>query len=314
MTSVSPALTVPAQARTGLPLAIRSARVALTYFWRHRRWPSLSGPRLFTEWVQWRKLHDRRDGLARLTDKLKSKLIASSALGPAMVVPTLWSGKELPSVPPGPYPLMVKANHGCGHHVVVRSDADWQRARRRSRDWMRVSYGAWLDEWHYGAARRLLIVEPMLGEGGGLPVDFKIYVLGGRAVIVQVHEGRGGNHRWAQMDLDWRPLSRRTTSVVRPASLEAMIDAAERLSSGHDMLRVDFYEIAGQPLFGEFCLFPGSGLDPFDPPELDDWLGMLWTEARGLSGIAERGCDGVDGQLDPVADAMIGFAAPMPLQ
>ncbi len=55
-----------------------------------------------------------------------------------------------------------------------------------------------------------------------------------------------------------------------------MIAASERLGAGHDFLRVDFYEVEGRPLFGEFCLFPGSGLDPFDPVSLDDELGRHW--------------------------------------
>lgn len=314
MTALAPTLPWPHSKRAELPLTIRSTRVELTYFWRHQRRPSLDPPRLFTEWVQWRKLHDRSDDLALRTDKLASKALASSVLGPAMTIPTLWSGRALPVDPPAPYPLMVKANHGCGHFVVVRNDDDWRVARQRSSNWMRLQYGGWLDEWHYGPARRLLIVEPMLGGGAELPIDFKIYVFGGRAAIVQVHEGRRRDHRWAQMDLQWRQLSRRQTSVDRPASFDAMIDAAERLSAGHDFLRVDFYEIAGQPLFGEFCLFPGSGLDPFDPPDLDEWLGKLWSEARGLAGIAERGRDGVDGQLYPVPNAGVGLASAMPLE
>ena len=38
-------------------------------------------------------------------------------------------------------------------------------------------------------------------------------------------------------------------------------------------------------MFGEFCLFPGSGLDRFDPPILDEQLGAKWrpAEVRGLS-------------------------------
>lgn len=59
-----------------------------------------------------------------------------------------------------------------------------------------------------------------------------------------------------------------------------MIGAPEALSHGQDFLRVDFYDTPGHPLFCEFCLFPGSCLDPFDPPALDDMLGHRWSEAR----------------------------------
>ena len=59
-----------------------------------------------------------------------------------------------------------------------------------------------------------------------------------------------------------------------------MIEAAETLGQGFDFVRVDFYEIDGAPRFGEMTFYPGSGLDPFDPPEIDLILGRLWAEAR----------------------------------
>lgn len=256
---------------------LAEARVALTYVWRHRRLPSLATPRRFTDWVQWRKLHDRDPELARLTDKAHSKRFAAAALGEAMVIPTLWDGIELPREPAWPMPFIVKANHGCEQYIVVRDMADYRRALRRAPGWLRHAYGGWLDEWHYRSARRSLLVEPYLGPARGLPLDYKFYVFGGQAVMIQLHEGRGGVHRWSRYDLGWRPLSTGASPAPPPASLAEMIAAAEFLAHGRDFVRVDFYEVAGRPLFGEFCLFPGSGLDPFDPVELDDWLGDQWS-------------------------------------
>lgn len=65
-----------------------------------------------------------------------------------------------------------------------------------------------------------------------------------------------------------------------PRTLPAMLSAAEALADGMDFVRVDFYEIAGKPLFGEFCLYPGSGLDPFAADWIDLELGELWRRAR----------------------------------
>ncbi|MEO7634587.1 MAG: ATP-grasp fold amidoligase family protein [Sphingomicrobium sp.] len=258
---------------------LAAAHLALFYRARHGRWPRLAQPQRFTEWVQWRKLHDRDAGRARLTDKLHGKAYAAAVLGQDMVVPTLWHGRELPVEAPSPMPLMVKANHGCGQFLVVRTAADWQRARALTPRWVAGRYGAILGEHHYRAAVPGLIVEPFLITPDPLPLDYKIYVFGGRAAMVQLHEDRAGkHHRWSQFDRHWRPLSNNPGSRPAPASLAAMIAAAERLAAGHDFLRVDFYEIDGRPLFGEFCLFPGSGLDRFDPVELDDWLGQLWRE------------------------------------
>ena len=282
MNALNPAIDfAPHRAAASLASKLAAMRVAVAYRWRHGRWPKLAEPVLFTEWVQWRKLNDRDRGLAMLTDKLHSKRLAHAALGAAMVVPTLWHGELLPATPPGSLPLMVKSNHGCGQFIVVRTLDDWRRARIIAPGWLKRAYGVWLDEWHYGEAERTLLVEPYIGDGDVLPIDYKIYVFGGHAEVVQVHEDRAGFHRWAQYDRDWTRLSRQSTAIERPASLGAMLFAAERLAVGRTFLRVDFYEVGGRAIFGEFCLFPGSGLDPFDPLTLDQQLGDKWLGANG---------------------------------
>lgn len=268
-----------------LPLALPSrvdwarVRVSIIYLWRHGYLPNLEQPRLFNEWVQWRKLKDRDLSLAVLTDKLAAKSLASDVLGAEFVIPTLWHGDQLPCTPPWPMPFIVKANHGCQQFVVVRCDEDWEHARSNAPEWLRSPYGKWLDEWHYGRARRTLLVEPFIGPLAGLPVDYKVYVFGGVARFIQVHVGRGKKHRWLQFDRDWRRVSDGSDNLVAPSHLVAMLEAAEKMAGRRDHLRVDFYEQNGRLWFGETCLFPGSGLDRFEPVTLDKTFGNFWSVA-----------------------------------
>jgi len=215
-----------------------------------------------------------------LTDKAYSKRVAAAVLGEDFIIPTLWQGDRLPVVAPWPLPFLVEANHGCGQVVVVRTATDYRRARRIAPQWLDRAYGGWLDEWHYGGARRSILVEPFIGGLDTLPVDYKIYVFGGRAAMIQMHEERGTRHRWSQYDCGWKQFSSAVNIAAAPLCLKAMLAAAERLGHGHDFLRVDFYDVGGVPLFGEFCLYPGSGLDRFDPPSLDNWLGAQWSAER----------------------------------
>ena len=263
-------------------------RVALTYRWRHGRWPALDRPVRFTEWVQWRKLNDRRADLAALTDKAHGKTIAETRLPGDYIIPLLWLGSNLPETAPWAMPFVVKANHGCKQCIIVRTATDYAVARKISPRWLEQTYGTWLDEWHYGSARRLILVEPYIG-GAQLPVDYKVYVFGGRAEIVQVHTGRAGKHRWTQYDRNWQPLSERPLSEqalseqppvqAAPARLADLLAAAEIMARGWDFIRVDFYCEGDRVLFGEYCLYPGSGLDPFRPDALDLTLGMRWSDA-----------------------------------
>ena len=267
----------------GVPLLVAPWgrwRVGLFYWWRHGRWPALDMPRSFTEWVQWRKLNDRCHGLALLTDKAHAKDVAEARIGAEHLIPTLWLGAELPAIAPWPMPFIVKANHGCGQFVVVRTAADYRRAKAVAPRWLAKSYGGWLDEWHYGAARRLLLIEPFIGKAM-LPLDYKVYVFGGRAAVVQLHVGRGTRHRWSQFDRDWTPLSDDPVDAPPLSQLTEMLAAAEAIAGDADFLRVDFYCEGGQLWFGECCLYPGSGLDPFNPDTLDLALGERWSAARG---------------------------------
>ncbi len=216
-----------------------------------------------------------------LTDKLYSKSLVADRCSAHLSVPTLWAGLDLPGDPPGDFPMIVKANHSCGRVRVVRDLGDWRSARHAARRWVSGVYGEWLDERQYRAARRLILVEPFLSSTDRLPDDYKVYVFGGRAAIVQHHVDRGTRqHRWTQFDLSWTRVGGAHSEAGPPATLTEMLGMAERLAAGFDFLRVDFYEVEGRLWFGEFCLCPGSGLDPFEPVALDRQLGDLWSAAR----------------------------------
>lgn len=277
MENVLPAVTVLG----GVHLA--RLRVNLTYRWRHGRWPDLANPTTFTELIQRRKLYDRDARMPVLADKVRAKIFAAERLGPDWIIPPLWHGTALPAVPQWPAPFVVKSRHGCNQRAFVRTGTEnWRAIRRRAARWMQRSYGGWLDEWAYSQIPRGILVEPFVGEHGTLPVDWKIYVFCGRACFVQVHLERETRHRWIVMDRDWHRVSAPTSESdpAPPSSLSRMLAAAETLATGFDFVRVDFYEIARQPLFGEMTFYPGSGLDPFDLVALDGVMARAWLGAE----------------------------------
>ena len=264
--------------------ALALSRVRLTYLWSHGRLPDIVNAPRFTEMVQRRKLYDRDPHQVARMDKIAAKRMAARLLGPDWATPTLWEGDTLAASPPFAFPAILKARHGCNQYAALRkhpSTRKWATLQNRTRQWMAGPYGKWLDEWAYRDVPRALIAEPLLGDGHTLPLDYKIYVFGGRATHVQVHLGRAGDHRWVLHDRDFHPLQAAMDRPAPPRSLKAMLDAAETLASGFDFLRVDFYEVDGAPRFGEFCLYPGSGLDRFAATWIDLELGALWHAALG---------------------------------
>lgn len=270
-------------------VAVRRFRIALLYLWRHGRLPDLDFPQTFTEHVQHRKLYDRDIRMPPLADKVRSKEIVADRIGAQWIIPTLWQGTELPLRPQWPEPFVVKARHGCNQSAFCLSGAaNWERIRRKADRWMTGDYGYWLDEWIYPHIPRGILVEPFIGERDRLPVDYKFYVFAGRVEYVQVHLDRAGRHRWILFDRDWLRVSSPShdPDPLPPIHLAQMTQAAEELGLGFDFVRVDLYEVAGHPYFGEMTFYPGSGLDPFDPVLLDGVIGEHWTRAK--SGIPTR--------------------------
>lgn len=295
----------PRNARTGVAAARDTMprvslgqllRVHLTYLWRHRRVLRLRNPTRFTELVQCRKLYDRDARLPLLIDKLKAKRFVVERLGADWVTPTLWSGTVLPELPCWPVSFVVKSRHGCNHRHFVRTGSeDWCAIRQAAARWMRRDYGFWLDEHGYRGIARGLLVEPFVGDGTTLPIDYKFYVFHGKVAFVQVHLGCEGNHRWLIFDRDWQRVSSPSAECdpACPATLGRMIAAAENLGAGFAFVRVDLYEVSGQPRFGEMTFYPGSGLDPFDPPRLDSIMGAMW-----LAGCTAGAADYIFPTLD----------------
>ena len=269
----------------GVICALQRVRVQLIYFCRHSRLANLTAPRRLTEHIQRRKLDPSDPRLPLLADKVAVKAHVARLLGSAWTVPLLWHGDQLPGRPAWPYPFVAKSRHGCGHFRVVRNAGDYTAARRASSRWMRRTYGRWLDEHHYAAIAPGLLVEPFVGEGFDYPTDYKLFVFNGRVRFVQVHLGRRTRHRWIVFDLDWRRVSppSEDPDPKRPATLDRMITAAERLGRDFDFVRADFYEVAGRPLFGELTFFPGSGLEPVEPPALDAEMGAWWSRSRAAA-------------------------------
>ena len=272
------------------PLDPARLRVKLTYLWRHGRLPDLDDPRTFTERVQRRKLVDRDMRMPVFADKVRAKAIVADRLGPEWVIPTLWHGNTLPEREAWPRPFVVKARHGCNQIAFVNEGVCWERVRQRAERWVGQTYGTWLDEWLYTHIQRGVLVEPFVGIGRALPIDYKMFVFGGRVEFVQVHLDRGGRHRWIVFDRQWHRVSSQTDDAdpEPPRALSAMIEGAEELGRGFDFVRVDLYEIRGRPMFGEMTFYPGSGLDRFDPVALDDVMGNAWHAAATSAYKQER--------------------------
>jgi hypothetical protein len=228
--------------------------------------------------------------MPKLMDKISVKKFIASRLGDNWLTPTIFAGSTLPPLAQRRWtpPFVIKAAHGSSWNIFVRRDADldWRLIEKTCETWLSNVFGSSNHEWAYGRVPRGILVEPFLGPSNltdlQLPIDFKFFVFAGRVHYIQVDTDRATQHKRTFFDREWRRQPFRcghtvdARTIPKPSCLNEMIAAAEYLGKGFSFVRVDLYEINGEPKFGELTFFPDSGLLPFVPDRYDFILGELW--------------------------------------
>ena len=260
--------------------------IQLDFLLSQGRLPNLDHPKTFSEKIEARKLKDRDSRLPRLADKNKVKDYIAEKLGPAWVIPTLWSGPVLPPREQRrwPIPYVIKATHGSGQNYFVLSKEaeNWPKIEAIASRWLKKKHGLPYREWLYSQIEPGVLVEPYQGDLAELPLDYKLFVFDGTVHYIQVDTGRKTNHLRAYYDRDWKcqefavgvPLEK--NPVARPRSLSRMIEAAECIGKDFSFVRVDLYDLQDHPRFGELTFYPGSGRERFSPRDYDQIFGDLW--------------------------------------
>lgn len=245
----------------------------------------LKKPVSFSEKIQWRKVYEHDPRMPALTDKIEAKKIVAAQLGSEWIIPTFYEGSALPPLADRNWklPYVIKPSHRSGNVVFVRGQDDirWSSIEAACAEWTADRYGFYNKEWAYSQIEPRILVEEYIG-GDDTPIDYKFFCFGGRIEFIQVDTDRQTGHKRVFFDRDWRrqdftwayPME--TREISRPACLADMIEGVEKLASGWSFVRVDLYEVAGQPKFGEMTFYPASGADRFDPPEWDRVFGHLW--------------------------------------
>lgn len=245
----------------------------------------LKNPTLFTEKIQWLKLHDRNPLYHNLVDKFEVKKYVSDLLGPELVIPTLGVLDSVSDIDWNALPdqFVLKCTHDSGSAVICRDKCSLDRNsvtdllnRALSTDF----YKGRDREWVYKGVKPRILAEALLP---GDPCDYKFFCFDGEPRFFKVDFDRFSDHRanYYSLDGELLPFSERhyprdpDRKVELPPAICEMTEYARKLSSGIKFVRVDFYYVEGHVYFGEMTFYPYSGLGPFDPLEADKQIGSL---------------------------------------
>lgn len=192
-----------------------------------------------------------------------------------------------------PNQFVLKCNHGSGYNIICKdkNKLDIKKTRKQLTKWLKETCGLWMGEWNYSNIVPKILCEKYLENEDKTAVhDYKIFCFGGKAYYIQVDVERFGEHRRNIYDTNWNQMEFRlryphvTYEIKKPTQLEKMISIAETLSKPFCEVRVDFYCIGEQIIFGELTFFHASGYQKFVPDEWD----IKWGGLIDLSNIKEE--------------------------
>ncbi len=279
-------------ARALRPVLSEDAFAALYGLGRVGYLTRIERPRTFVEKLLWLKRHYRHPLMPQLVDKVDVREYVK-AVAPELSFAELHavstSAAEFP-FERLPERAILKPTHASGHVAFWRPGADRRKLVERLEGWLKVRHHETLGEWFYESLTpRILAEEDLSDESGTPPADYKVLVLNGKAVQVQVFLGRDVRLTRVMFDRDWqvvpawrgakhgsRPLVVPAHEFPeRPPQLEAMLAAAERLAEPFPFVRVDFYIVRERLYFGEMTFMPSGGYVPLEPRIHDLRLGAL---------------------------------------
>lgn len=247
---------------------------------------NLKEPRGFNEKIQWLKLHDRNPLYTTLVDKYAVKEYVSETIGEEYVIPLIggpWENADKIDFDALPDQFVLKCNHDCGGMIICtdKSKLNINAARKMLNKCLKHNYYWNGREWPYKNVEPCVFAEKYMVDNSGYELkDYKVFCFWGVPKVIQVDFDRFVNHRRNLYDTEWNYLGYTTLFptdpqyvVEKPQCLSKLLECAAKLSAGIPFVRVDFYVVGDNPLFGEMTFYHGGGHEPFFPKEWDFKLG-----------------------------------------
>lgn len=183
-----------------------------------------------------------------------------------------------------PNQFVLKGTHGCGCNIICidKNKFDQSKAYAKLDAWMKIDYAKFMGESHYSQITPRIVAEKFLGDASGeLPVDYKILCFNGAPKVFLVCTERSTELKLTFLDLEWNILDINSdgfpaeTCVEKPVCLDKMVTYAKRLAAGFHFVRVDFYVVNSEIVFGEMTFTPAGGIVAYFSEKGDRVLGEL---------------------------------------
>lgn len=243
---------------------------ALRYYKNRKRWPNFDHPRDLSERILASMVSPDFIKYADYADKVKVRdYVKSKGLDYILLEQYgNWPNANLIDWNALPEKFILKANNGCGGHIVCTEKAklDIAQVVKRMNEVMNASKLS-LTEPHYAAIEPRILCEQLMGDGSILPEDYKFMCINGKVDHIMIIGGRESGATKCTMSPDWKmlPYMSHIEKIPKelpekPVHLNEMIKIAEILSEDFEFVRVDLYDFEDKVYFGELTFSPNGGL------------------------------------------------------
>lgn len=233
---------------------------------------NLDNPLTFNEKIQWLKLYDSTPIKTRLADKYLVREWVKETIGEEYLIPLLGVYDKFDEIDFNKLPdrFVIKCNHGCAYNIIVKdkSKLNISEIKQKVNKWMNENYyKKYKTELHYRDIKPKIIIEKFIEDKNCEELnDYKFFCFNGDVKYVQViSERKEGSHKVSFYDKNWMKQiwyngELYEKAIIKPKKLNLMIKLAEKLSNGHNFVRVDLYHINDETVyFGEMTFTPASG-------------------------------------------------------
>lgn len=250
----------------------------------------LSNPKTFSEKIQWLKIHDRQPRYNLMVDKYRVKDYVGKQIGMEYIIPTymVWDRPESIDFDSLPESFVIKCNHDSGGLVICRD----KKSLNKEETIKKLKESFYKDlyiqsrEWAYKNIEHKILAEELITDPDNKDlIDYKFYCFNGKPIYCQVIKDRNTDQTLDFYDREWKlmeftglatgPEPKRGTYTEKPINYEKMLEIAETLARDTYFVRIDLYNVQGKIYFGEFTLYPKSGLGKFYPDEWNIKIGNM---------------------------------------
>ena len=236
---------------------------------------SIKNPETFSQKIYYLRDQYKGNALATMvSDKIAVREYVTASIGGEVLNNLLFITDDPSNIDYDTLPdrFVIKTNQACGTNIIVKdkSSIDKHETYQKLTKWLKMNYADSYGEMqYYNIKPQILIEEYLEDEGDEFLIDYKFWCFNGNCKFLVVHDRFSIAdeilHNKLSFDLNFKPITvfknqtENNNKFKIPISLNLMTDYASILSREFAFVRVDFYEVNGEPVFGEMTLTPTGG-------------------------------------------------------